>query len=201
MRRYLPQQLIVFWAALALGTLFSMAFLDQPIALLFAQAKALRPLFNLCAAPSLLSLPLAGLYLAWLALRKLRGLPAAHPALLAMALATLAATAAKDELKFLFGRSWPVFWLKDGIYGFHPFTTSYYYGGFPSGHTAYISAPLGVLFALAPKWRPACAAVIALVMFGLVGADYHYLADVLAGLLTGTVCAWGTLVLLRPRHA
>lgn len=197
MSRYLPAPLAAFWAALTLGALLSMAWLDQPVALFFAEAPRLRPVFNICAAPSLLALPLSGFYLAFLLLRKLRGQPAPNPLYLAMSLATLAATAAKDELKWAFGRSWPQFWLKDGIYGFHPFTNSYFYGGFPSGHTAYISAPLGVLWALKPSLRPACAAIIALVMFGLVAADYHYLADVLAGLITGTACAWGTLVLLK----
>ena len=197
MKRSPPVQLAAFWGALVLATLLSMAFLDQQVALFFTQARTLRPVFNACAAPSLLALPLSGLYLAWLVLQKGRGKTASNPVLLAMSLATLAGTAAKDELKWLFGRSWPEFWLKDGIYGFHPFTNSYFYGSFPSGHTAYISAPLGVLWALRPRWRPVCGAVIALVMFGLVGADYHYLADVLAGLLTGTICAWGTLVLLR----
>ncbi len=91
-----------------------------------------------------------------------------------------------------------MFWLKDGIYGFHPFTDSYFYGGFPSGHTAYISAPSqGSPWSLKPRPRPACRPHCMLVMFGLVAADYHYLADVLAGLLTGTICAWGTLALLR----
>ena len=197
MNRYLPGQLVAFWTALALGTLLSMEFLDQRLALAFAQAQVLRPIFNLCAAPSLLALPLSGLYLGWTAVQKLRGKLVLNPVLLAMSLATLAATAAKDELKWVFGRAWPQFWLKDGVYGFAPFSDSYFYGGFPSGHTAYISAPLGVLWALAPRWRPFCGAVIALVMFGLVAADYHFLADVLAGLITGTACAWATLVLLR----
>ena len=194
-------QLAAFWAALVLGTLLSMAFLDQRLALAFAQAQMLRPIFNLCAAPSLLALPLSGLYLAWALLQKLRGKTALNPVWLAMSLATLGATAAKDELKWVFGRSWPQFWFKYGVYGFRPFTDNYFYGGFPSGHTAYISAPLGVLWALEPRWRLACGAVIALVMLGLVGANYHYLADVLAGLLTGTSCAWATLVLLKPRRA
>jgi membrane-associated phospholipid phosphatase len=200
LRQYLPVPLAAFWAALLVGTVFSMAFLDQPVALLFARLHFLRPLFNLFAAPSLLALPLAGLYFAWLVLQKLRGGVAPNPVWLAMSLATLAATAAKDELKWIFGRAWPQFWLHDGIYGFHPFTNDFFYGSFPSGHTAYISAPLGVLWALRPHWRRACSAVIGLVMFGLVAADYHYVADVLAGLITGTVCAWGTLVLLQPRH-
>lgn len=189
---------MAFWAALALGVLLSMAFLDQPLALYFNQTQSLRPIFNACAAPSLLSLPLSGLYLAFLLLQRLRGQPTPNPLYLAMSLATLAATAAKDELKWIFGRSWPYFWLHNNIYGFHPLSNSYVYGSFPSGHTAYISAPLGILWALKPSLRPACAALIALVMFGLVAGNYHYLADVLAGLITGTICAWGTLLLLKP---
>ena len=38
-------------------------------------------------------------------------------------------------------------------------------------------------------------------MVGLVGADYHFVADVLGGLLTGMVCAWGSLVLIPVRDA
>lgn len=166
-----------------------MALLDKPLALACSHIAWLVPLFNMLAAPSLLALPLSGLYLAWLVLQKCRGRLVADPVWLAMALATLGATAAKDELKWMFGRSWPIFWLKDGVYGFQPFTNSYFYGGFPSGHTAYISAPLGVLWALRPSLRPLCALVILLVMFGLVAGTYHYLADVLGGLITGTVCA------------
>lgn len=197
MKRYLPAELAAFWAALVLASLISIMFFDRPVALFFSQEQGLRRIFQVIAAPSLLPLPLAGLYLAWMVLQKLRRQISPSPVLFAMSVATLAATAAKDELKWSFGRSWPQFWLHDGIYGFKPFTDSYFYGGFPSGHTAYISAPLGVLFALQPRFRLICGAVIGLVMFGLVAADYHYLADVLGGLVTGTACAWGTLVLLR----
>ncbi|WP_297490348.1 phosphatase PAP2 family protein [Acidocella sp.] len=201
MKRYLPRRLVVFWGTLALATPFSIALLDKPVALYFARLQAWRLLFDACAAPSLLALPLSGLYLAWAVMQKLRGQLRGETALnrvaLAMSLATMAGTAAKDELKWIIGRSWPAFWLKDGIYGFHPFSNSFYYGSFPSGHTAYISAPLAVLWALQPRLRPVCGAVIALVMFGLVAGNYHYLGDVLGGLITGSVCAWGTLMLLR----
>ena len=166
-----------------------------------AHSGGLRRLFQACAAPSLLALPASGLFLCWAALQKLRGVTRLHPLWLRLSLATLAATAAKDELKWLFGRPWPGSWLKYGLYGFHPLTDSPLYGGFPSGHTAYISAPLGVLWVLRPRWRPLCAAVILAAMAGLVGADYHFLSDVLAGLLIGTFCAWGTLVLLPPERA
>ncbi len=193
----LPRGLLYFWVVLGFITLVCLAFVDQPVALAVAPLAPYRLIFQACAAPSLLPLPVSLLYLAYAVLQRTSQAPKAQPLFMAMSLATLAATAAKDELKWMFGRSWPEFWLHDGIYGFRPFTDSYYYGSFPSGHLSYIAAPLGVLWALKPGLRLACAGVISLVMFGLVAADYHYVADVTSGLLTGTICAWGTCVLLR----
>jgi len=196
-----PQRMFqIFLGALALGVVVSIAFIDQPVALYFDAHQALRPLFQACAAPSLFALPLAGLYLLWCVWRRLRGAPRLDGPWLAMSLATLTSTAAKDELKWIFGRPWPATWLKYGNYSFHPFVESVFFGAFPSGHTSYISAPLAVLWVLRPRWRPACGAVIFLVMLGLVGADYHFVADVLAGLITGVLSAWGTLTLLEPRR-
>lgn len=170
------------------------------MALYFAAHEGARTLFQVCAAPSLLALPWAGGVLVYAVWRRWRGLAPVALGWLAVCAATIAATAAKDELKWVFGRPWPGTWLKYGAYDFHPFTTSLFYGGFPSGHTAYISAPLCVLWVIAPRWRWGYGAVIGLVMLGLVGAGYHFVGDVLAGLLTGMLCAWGSVVLMRaPR--
>jgi membrane-associated phospholipid phosphatase len=166
------------------------------VALYFAHHPAWRPVFQACAVPSLLSLPLAGLYLCARALGWVR----ANKLWLAMSLATLVATAAKDELKFLCGRVWPQFWLQSGIYGFHPLATSYLYGSYPSGHTAYMAAPLGVVWALRPRLRWLAVVAISLVMLGLVGADYHFVGDVLAGLAVGLLSSAGTLRLMAARH-
>ena len=174
---------------------------DQPVAAFWARHQGLRPLFQGCAAPSLLALPAAGLILLYALLRRLRGQPLPDRLWLSLALATLAATAAKDELKWIFGRAWPGSWLKYGIYGFHPFAQSILYGAFPSGHTSYAAAPLGVLWVLRPRWRPLWALLLVLVMAGLVCANYHFVSDVLAGLLTGGACAWGALVLMEKRRA
>ncbi len=181
---------------LAAATVLSVVFLDRPVALYFAGMAQCRWVFQVCAAPSLLALPGAAVVLVVAVWRRLRGLGPVGRVWLLMSVATLAGTAAKDELKWMFGRSWPWAWLQADVYGFHPFSNSIYYGGFPSGHTAYISAPLCVLWVLAPRWRVVWGGVIFLVMLGLVGADYHYVGDVLAGLLTGVLCAWGTLVLM-----
>ncbi len=173
------------------------AFIDRPVELLVVAHPGWRKLFQLMAAPSLLPLPLAGLYLCVAALRRLRGggWPAAD-LYLAASLATLAATAAKDELKWLFGRPWPASWVHYGVYAFHPFATFWWYGGFPSGHTAYITGPVGVLWQMAPRLRPLWAALIVTVMIGLVGAGYHFVGDVIAGFFTGLAAAAGTLLLL-----
>ena len=190
------QALLLFTATLAVAIPLCILFSDQPVALFCHQFTAYKRLFQVCAAPSLLALPGAGLYLIWAVWRHLRGRAPGPRLWLAMSLATMAATAAKDELKWVFGRPWPGTWMKYGIYQFHPFTVSLFFGAFPSGHTAYISAPLGVLWVLRPHLRWLWGGVIGLVMAGLVAANYHFLGDVLGGLLTGTLCAWGTLVLM-----
>lgn len=174
--------------------------IDQPVALFWHQHQGLRPLFQACAAPSLLALPAAGLILLWALWRHLRGQTPPDRLWLTLALATLAATAAKDELKWIFGRAWPGTWLQYGVYAFHPFAQSILFGAFPSGHTTYAAAPMGVLWALRPRGRLLWGALVLLVMAGLVCADYHFISDVLAGLLTGGFCAWATLALMSPRH-
>ncbi|WP_299956229.1 phosphatase PAP2 family protein [Acidocella sp.] len=188
----------VFALFLAAATVLAVVFLDRPVALYCAGLARWRWVFQGLAAPSLLALPGAGVVLLVAVLRRLRGLGPVGRVWLLMSLAVVVACAAKDELKWVFGRSWPWAWLKAGVYGFRPFSNAIYYGGFPSGHTAYISAPFCVLWVLAPRGRVVWAGVILLVMAGLVGADYHYVGDVLAGLLVGMLCAWGTLLLMRP---
>ncbi|MBU6425552.1 MAG: phosphatase PAP2 family protein [Rhodospirillales bacterium] len=186
--------------ALAAACVLCMLFVDKPVAAFWHQHQALRPLFQAAAAPSLLALPAAGLILLAALARRMRGQALPDRLWLTIAIATLAATSAKDELKWIFGRAWPGSWLKYGIYGFHPFIESTLYGAFPSGHTSYAAAPLGVLWILHPRWRLAVAALVLLVMAGLVLADYHFVSDVLGGLLTGGFCAWAAVRLMEPRR-
>ncbi len=185
--------------ALAVTVVPCMLFVDRPVAVYFAEHQALRHVFQACAVPSLFTLPLAGLFLLYTVARKLRGARAVNPLYLAASVATLSATAAKDELKWLIGRPWPTTWFHEGIYSFHPLATGMLYGAFPSGHTSYIAAPLCVLWVKVPRYRWLWGGLIGLVMLGLVGAGYHFVADVLGGLLTGMACAWGSLVLVPVR--
>jgi membrane-associated phospholipid phosphatase len=173
-------------------------FIDQPVEQFVFTLRPLRPAFQLCAAPSLLPLPLAFFYTGLLVYRRLQGVGVRPGLYLTMSVATLAATALKDELKWMFGRPWPQYWQQYGLYSFHPFANGWLYGSFPSGHTSYIAAPMLVLMALRPRYAALAAGIVLLVMFGLVGAGYHYVGDVVAGLFVGLAAAAGSIVLLKP---
>ncbi len=118
---------------------------------------------------------------------------------LVVCLATLAAIAAKDMLKFAFGRPWPETWTNHNpswigthTYGFNPFHGGAGWASFPSGHTTTITAPCAALWLRVPKAaRPLLALLPCLVVIGLVGADYHFLSDCIAGAWLGLAWAAG----------
>ena len=62
-----------FVGLLLLATCLCMWFVDQPVAEFFAHHRSERFFFQLCAAPSLLSLPVAGVVMAYAVLARLRG--------------------------------------------------------------------------------------------------------------------------------
>jgi membrane-associated phospholipid phosphatase len=141
-------------------------------------------------------LPLGSIFVAALAARGfMRGtLTPAESALLRLCCAVLIAFVLKEELKWAFGRTWPETWIKavpnpsyfgDGTFGFFPFHGGQAYASFPSGHTTAISAFAGALWFIAPKWRWLWAALVLAVVIGLLGADYHWLSDIIAGAALG----------------
>jgi membrane-associated phospholipid phosphatase len=103
----------------------------------------------------------------------------------------------KDQLKFAFGRPWPETWtrnnlsfIRDGVYGFYPFHGGGGYASFPSGHTTMICTVMTVLWICYPGFRPLYALGMAAVAVGLVGANFHFLSDVIAGAFLGTSAGW-----------
>ncbi len=196
-----PPLRTVLWLALLCAALVVLCnfFVDRPVALYAHAHRRLELLYDAMAAPSLVPLPAAAAVLGAAVWRRLVGGPALpHWRLyLSASLATLASTAAKDELKWFFGRPWPDSWIKYGVYAYHPFANDMLYGSFPSGHTSYIAAPMAVLWWLLPKYRVLWAGIVGSVMTGLVLGGYHFVGDVIAGLFTGMAAAAGTLVLLR----
>jgi membrane-associated phospholipid phosphatase len=186
-------------------TTFCIFYVDRPVEFFVWHHQQCRHLFQAMASPSLLSLPFALVYVTGYAIAAPFNWPPGPRTqkCLAISFAILAATAMKDELKWFIGRPWPDNWMKFGLYQFSPLNDTYLYGSFPSGHTAYIAAPMCMLCYLAPKYKPLWIAIIATVMSGLVAAGYHYIADVIAGLFVGYAAAACTVALMpkeaRPR--
>jgi len=115
---------------------------------------------------------------------------------LAVCLATLAADAAKDVLKLAFGRTWPETWVNHNpswigtaTYGFFPFHGGQGWASFPSGHTTSITAPCAALWRALPRLRAVLVMLPLLVAIGLIGADFHFLSDCLAGAGVGVLVA------------
>jgi membrane-associated phospholipid phosphatase len=124
-------------------------------------------------------------------------------AVIALSVTVLIATVLKEELKFLFGRTWPETWvgnnpswISDGVYHFEPLHGGRGWAAMPSGHMALITAPCTVLWNLAPRiWRWLWAALILAVAVGLVASNYHFVADMIAGTFLGWACGVGALAL------
>ena len=124
--------------------------------------------------------------------------------LIAACMAALLAYAIKDQAKYAFGRLWPETWVDNnpswiggGAYGFSPFHGGAGWSSFPSGHMTGIAALMSVIWQRAPKWRWLSVLLIVAVAVGLLGADYHFLGDLIAGTYLGVACAVGVLAALH----
>ena len=113
-------------------------------------------------------------------------------AFLRVCCAILVAIAIKEVLKGAFGRTWPETWVcnnlsyfGNGTYGFFPFHGGQGYASFPSGHTTAMTAFAGSLWFLWPKLRWLGIVLTLAVVIGLLGADYHWLSDIVAGAILG----------------
>jgi membrane-associated phospholipid phosphatase len=108
----------------------------------------------------------------------------------------LASTVIKDQLKFVFGRTWP-YLLRDDVYGFNFFQSGKSFESFPSGHAAIASVVLTVLWILFPNQRFLCATAMVAVDIGLVALNLHFLSDVVAGSFVGISTGVFTVALWR----
>ncbi len=127
-------------------------------------------------------------------------------ALFVAATSLVMAETIKNGLKYIFGRTWPETWvnnnpsyIRDGVFGFNWFHGGAGYASFPSGHMSVTCALAGVLWIWVPRWRALWALMVLAVAVGLVGADYHFLSDVIAGSFLGASTAWMVTVLCERR--
>src|SRR5262245_21485504 len=112
--------------------------------------------------------------------------------LLAAAVSIILAEQFKDSMAYLFGRYWPNTWvdnnpslIRDGAYGFHPFHSALAFRSFPSGHTARTVAFVTPFWLAWPWCRPLCVAAVAAIAMALLGMNYHFVGDEVAGGFVG----------------
>lgn len=189
-------------ACLAL-TLLAIAFIDRPVAL-YAHAELRRNLGFWAGLTHIVDpIPVAaGLVTGAAAIAALFGrLPGPRGRIaLKIALAVLVAIALKEQLKVLFGRTWPETWtannpsfIKDGVFGFFPMkglgSAGRAYHSFPSGHMTAITATAVSIALQWPALRWVVWLPVALVAVGMVGANYHWVSDLVAGTFLGAAVA------------
>lgn len=112
----------------------------------------------------------------------------AERVLLAMSMNVATAVFLKNALKTLFGRAWPETWINhnpslihDNVYGFFWLQGGQGFHSFPSGHTTITFAAMSVLWLSAPRLRWLSVLPCIGIIVGLLGMDYHFLGDIVAG--------------------
>jgi len=192
-----------WWVSALLATVLASAvsfqWLDRPIAfLVHRQGERPQVLGWLTLTPDPL-IPLALVSFIALSLWTLSGriLVKWQWVLLICSISVIVAEAVKTQLKFIFGRTWPDTWIdnnpsliRDGVYGFNPFHGGGGYASFPSGHMTALCAVLVVLWMGYPKLRAIYLLLAVIVAAALVGEDYHFLSDVIAGVFVGASIGW-----------
>src|SRR5579875_162065 len=153
------------------AVMISYVWIDRPLAFwAYGQFHGYAIFDRLTLAPSWLT-PLAVAIVFIAGLRSLSGRPLDRfwePALIC-GISLLVARAAKDQLKFVFGRTWPETWvngnlslIRDGVFGFNPFHGGAGFEAFPSGHTTAICSVAAVLWVYYPRFRMLYALLVAL---------------------------------------
>src|SRR6516164_2828522 len=171
------RQWLLALALTAVAVVISFYWLDRPIALFVhnqlphGTRKVAQPLSYIpdpliwVAAITFVVLGLVGL--------SGRSLSKMQSVLLVCSVSLMVAETIKNELKFLFGRTWPETWyqnnpsfISDGSYGFNWFHGGQAYASFPSGHMAAVCAITAVFWFCYPRSRPLCALLVAAVVIG-----------------------------------
>jgi membrane-associated phospholipid phosphatase len=207
---------ITLWLiALVLTAAFcaaSYAWFDRPIAFFMHKELEQRALLAQLPRISEWLVVAASVAFVLLGLRGLTGRPLSRleAVILLCGLSIIVSAALKNELKFMFGRTWPETWInnnlslmRDGVYGFFFFHGGRGYDAFPSGHTAAVCSAMAVLWLCYRRWRALYAIVVGLVVVGLIGSDFHFLGDIVAGGFVGASTGWLAVLMWEaggPKH-
>jgi membrane-associated phospholipid phosphatase len=181
--------------------------IDRPVALLAHNIHDQLGYLKFTYRIPIVMAPLAGLALLVLAVRALmnRPLTRPHAAILLCAVSFFVTEGLKTYLKGAFGRTWPESWMggfnrsfiRDGVYGFNPFHGGPAFSAFPSGHIAAVCAIVSVLWVWHPKLRPLYALSVLATAVVLIGSNFHFVSDVIAGAFLGTSVGWLTTLMWK----
>jgi membrane-associated phospholipid phosphatase len=114
--------------------------------------------------------------------------------LLAICVSVIVADQFKESIKYPCSRLWPDTWInnnpsliQNGEYGFFPFHGGDAYASFPSGHTARAFAAVAILWIAYPRARWLWTLGGLILGASLVGMNYHFVSDVIAGGVIGGI--------------
>jgi membrane-associated phospholipid phosphatase len=183
------------------GVIASYLWLDQPIAFFVHRNVTDKTMFIWLQRLPIAFLLLSLLALAWCGLWALMDRPFSRVQSIGFAcsLSFIATNFINDQLKYAFGRTWPDTWIdnnpsliQNGVFGFNPFHGGPGFASFPSGHVAAVCAMITVLWWSYTSLRPIYLACAAAVAIGLVGANYHFLSDILSAIFVGVSAGYIT---------
>jgi membrane-associated phospholipid phosphatase len=192
----LLRRTVVAFSVCALAIVLSYIFIDRPIAFFVHKhgipetpgvvwLTYLPPIVQAWS-PIVLALLVASL--AW------RPWPHWQRVLFVACVSLIVADQFRESLGDVCGRYWPETWHDDnpsligsGTYGFHPFQHGDDTGSFPSGHAARVAGFAGVWWLAVPRWRWLIVAFAVPMLVALVAMNYHFVGDVIAGGVLGSV--------------
>jgi membrane-associated phospholipid phosphatase len=199
---------IVTFLAVALFSLISVSWFDKPTALLVHDIFGSRQVSAGLADSRILSVPLvtASIFVIFGILAMMgRQFSIFEKTILLCDISILAAYAIKNQLKFVFGRTWPDSWrphiislVHDNAYGFHFFQSGGSFESFPSGHATIVAAVMSVLWIVFPRLRFLYAICIGAADVGLVLLNLHFISDVVVGTFVGFSTGLFTVALCLP---
>ena len=184
--------------------------LDQPLAFFLHRNIADKTVFVWLQRLPVAFPLLSSFILAWCGLWTLMDRPFSRVRSVALtcSISFISTSLITSQLKYAFGRTWPNTWIEsnpsliqNGVFGFNPFHGGLGFASFPPGHAAAICSVMTVLWWSCPNWRPIYVACVAAVVFGLIGANYHFLSDILSGMFVGTSVGYITTKISSPNES
>ncbi len=183
------------------GALFSIQFLDKPLALFIHEQGFDQWFFPRYITEDGISVLLGISLLSFLLVPTHKQIIQRLFCILYFILALVFAEWIRVKLGIICGRAWPTTWSGSGIYGslvgdnhfgFHFFQSDSWKGSFPSGHTIVTGTICCSLHLIYPKLKAVWMIPMIILPLCLILENYHFLGDILAGTgLSIFISYWG----------